>query len=166
MPALSKLFQSILETRLSYKSEVCIDDDPCQAGFKRNSRTIDNIFILQSLVVSQKAHKKTLIYACYIDFTKAFDYVNRDALVFKLKKRFVNGNFLSVLQGCVLGPKIFAEFLCDISEYLDRSLGVKLGGMVIMYLLSADDIVLFRTQPKDYRNRSHYFGATVNYGNK
>ena len=83
MLALGKLLESILETRLSYK--VCIDDDPCQAGFKRNSRTIDNIFILQSLVASQKAHTKPL-YACYIDFTKAFDYVNRDALVFKLKK--------------------------------------------------------------------------------
>ena len=116
----------------------------CQAGFKRNSRTIDNIFILQSLVVSQKAHKKPL-YACYIDFTKAFDYVNRHALV-------VDGKFLSVIQsmfyksngrvkwrnkfskpikskygvlkGGVLSPKLFTEFLCDISEYLDRSLGL------------------------------------------
>ena len=54
-PAIGELFKSIL-TRLSYKNEVCIDDDPGQAGFKRNSRTIDNIFILQSLLVSQKAH--------------------------------------------------------------------------------------------------------------
>ena len=49
-----------------------------------------------------------------------------------------------VLQSGVLGPKLFTEFLCDISEYhLDSSLGVKLGGMVIMYLLFADDIVFF-----------------------
>ena len=48
-----------------------------------------------------------------------------------------------VLQGGVLSPKLFTEFLCDISEYLDSSLGVKLGGMVIIYLLFADDIVLF-----------------------
>ena len=148
--------------------------------------------ILQSLVGSQKAHKKPL-YACYIDFTKAFDYENRDVLVFKLKKRFVDGKFLSViksmfnksngrvkwrnkfskpikgkfgvLQGGVLSPKLFTEFLCDISEYLDRSLGVKLGDMVIMYLLFADDMCFFRIQPKDYRSRSHYFGATVDYGN-
>ena len=48
-----------------------------------------------------------------------------------------------VLQGGVLSPKLFTEFICDISEYLDRSLGVKLGGMVIMYLLFADNFVLF-----------------------
>ena len=48
-----------------------------------------------------------------------------------------------VLQGGVLSPKLFTEFLCDISEYLDSSLGVKLGGMVLMHLLFAGDIVLF-----------------------
>ena len=56
MPALGKLFESIYP-RLSYKKDVCIDDDPCQAGFKINSRTIDNIFIVQYIVVSQKARK-------------------------------------------------------------------------------------------------------------
>ena len=141
LPTLGKLFESILETNLSYKNEVCID--PCQAGFKRNSRTIDNIFLLWSLVVSQKAHKKP-VYACYIDCTKAFDNVNRDALVFRLKKRFVDGKLTvngrvkcrnkfskpikskyGVLQGGVLSPKLFTEFFCDISEYLDSSLGVK-----------------------------------------
>ena len=101
VPALGKLFESILETRLSCKNEVCIDDDPCQAGFKRNSRTIDKIFILQSLVVSQKAHKKPL-YACYIDFTKAFDYVNRDALIFKFKKRFVDGISVNKISVCLV----------------------------------------------------------------
>ena len=137
---------------------------------KKNRRNIDTIFKLQPLVVSQKAHKKT-IYACYADF--AFDYVNRDALFFKLKKRFVDGNFHSViksmfnksngrvkwknilsspkygkygvLQGEVLSPKLFTECNRDISEYmyLDRSLAVKLGGMVIMYLLFADEMLLF-----------------------
>ena len=34
MPAPGKLFESILETSLSYKNEVCVDDDACQAGSK------------------------------------------------------------------------------------------------------------------------------------
>ena len=34
IPALVELFESILETSLSYKSEVCVDDDACQAGSK------------------------------------------------------------------------------------------------------------------------------------
>ena len=58
MPALGKLFESILEMRLSFNNEVCID-------FKRNSRTIDNIFILQSLLVLQKAHKSLYICVLY-----------------------------------------------------------------------------------------------------
>ena len=66
MPALGKLFESILETRLSYKNEVCIDDDPCQAGFKRNSRTIDNIFILQSLDQMPKIRWGPISYMAYL----------------------------------------------------------------------------------------------------
>ena len=100
MPALGKLFESILETHVPCKNEICIDDDQCQAGFKRNSRAIDNMFILtlQSLVVSQTAHKKSL-YACYVDFTKAFDHVNRDALVFKLTV-----NYSPVYNRCLTSP--------------------------------------------------------------
>ena len=129
MPALGKLFESILETRLSYKNEVCIDDDPCQAGFKRNSRTIDNIFILQSLVVSQKAHNKPL-YACYIDFTKAFDYVNRDALVFKLKKRFVDGKFLSVIKSMFNKSNGRVKWRNKLSKPIKSKYGVLQGGVL------------------------------------
>ena len=50
---------------------------------------------------------------------------------------------LPVIEADKYLSELFTEFLCDISEYLDGSLGVKLGSMVIMYLLFADDIVLF-----------------------
>ena len=33
-PTLGKLFESILDKRLSYKNEVCIDDDPFRLGSK------------------------------------------------------------------------------------------------------------------------------------
>ena len=62
-----------------------------------------------------------------------------------------------VLQGDVLSPKLFTEFLCDISKYLDRSLGVKLGGMVIMYLLFADDIVLFSDTAEGLQKQISFF---------
>ena len=63
---LCRPFESILETRLSYKNEVCVDDDLSLAGLKKNSKTIETMFMLQSLVVSQKVRKKSL-YACYVN---------------------------------------------------------------------------------------------------
>ena len=58
--------------------------------------TTDNTFILYSLIMKQKFLSKPL-YVCFVDFTKAFDYVNRAALLFKLRQRVVKGRFLDVI---------------------------------------------------------------------
>ena len=60
MPCIGKLFESILNNRLSFKNEVCNDNDPCQAGFKSNSRTTHNIFILCAIKDKQSCLSKPL----------------------------------------------------------------------------------------------------------
>ena len=51
--------------------------------------TTENGFILYSLIMKQKFIKKPL-YVCFVDFTKAFDYVNRSALIRVLPNRPYN----------------------------------------------------------------------------
>ena len=126
--------------------------------------------MLYNLVETQKSRKKQL-YVCYIDLTKAFDYLNRDALIVKLQQRNVDGKFLNtiksmfhksssrvklngkiskpinnrygVMQGGVLSYKLFNEFLQDLRKYLNPKYGIKIGDVYLAYLLFADDIVLF-----------------------
>ena len=43
--SLAKVFESVLENRLSYKNLVYCDDDPLQRGFKKDCRTSDNLFV-------------------------------------------------------------------------------------------------------------------------
>ena len=50
IPSLAKVFESVLENRLSYKNLVCCDDDPLLRGFKKDCRTSDNLFVLYNLV--------------------------------------------------------------------------------------------------------------------
>ena len=52
IPTLAKVFESVLENRLSYKN---CDDDPLQRGFKKDCRTSDNLFVLYNLVETQKS---------------------------------------------------------------------------------------------------------------
>ena len=85
IPSLAKVFESVLENRLSFKNLVCRDDDPLQRGIKKDCRTSDNLFVLYNLVETQKTRKKPL-YVCYIDLTKAFDYLNRDALAAQCRR--------------------------------------------------------------------------------
>ena len=41
MPCIGKLFQYVLNNRLSFKNDVCHDNDSFQADFRSNSRTTD-----------------------------------------------------------------------------------------------------------------------------
>ena len=141
-----------------------------QAGFKTNSRTTDNIFILCAIIDKQRCLSKPL-YTCFVDFTKAFDYIDRTALYYKLLNRGIDGNLLNiiknmfskaecrvkwdsrisdilksefgVLQGGMLSPKLFTEFLQDISASFDQDQGIAVDTLLMVYLLFADDLVLF-----------------------
>ena len=53
---------------------------------------MDNIFILQTLIEKQKTEKKPL-YLCFVDFTKAFDYIHRLLLFKKLNQGVSRVNF-------------------------------------------------------------------------
>ena len=169
MPAAGKVLESILNSRLIYRNIVLDLDDPYQFGFKKDARTTDNLFILNSLIERQKFKNKPL-YICFVDFTKAFDYVDRGALYYKLIKRGVRGKMLKlicdmyakskcrvkwknkmgksfdslygVLQGGMLSPKLFTEFLTDLKNYLNKECGILLDDEVLMYILYADDLVL------------------------
>ena len=135
----------------------------------KNKMTTDNGFILYSLIMKQKFIKKPL-YVCFVDFTKAFDYVNRSALIYKLRERGVGGQFLrviqsmyskskckvkvngelseeieslcGVLQGGMISPKLFNEYLYDLKSFLQLRFGIVLTDTIVQYILYADDLVL------------------------
>ena len=175
MPASGMVLESIINSRLTFRNIVLDLDDPYQFGFKSNSRTTDNIFILKSLIQKQRFKKKPL-YVCFVDFTKAFDYVDRIALYHKLIKRGVRGKLLNiiydmykkakcrvkwkneigeaigsefgVLQGGMLSPKLFTEFLYDLKNYLESECGILIDENELTYILFADDLVLCSETPE------------------
>jgi hypothetical protein len=51
-----------------------------QAGFRKDFRTTNNLFILRTLTEQARFQKKKL-YTCFVDFKKAFDTVLRDLFV-------------------------------------------------------------------------------------
>ena len=48
-----------------------------------------------------------------------------------------------VLQGGTLSSKLFTEFLQDISATFDQDQGIPVDTLLMVYLLFADDLVLF-----------------------
>ena len=83
----SKIFIGILNTRLkawSDRNNIITEE---QAGFRKGYSTIDNAFILHS-IIQKYLTKKRKLYVAFIDFRKAFDSVDRSKLWLILEKKW------------------------------------------------------------------------------
>ena len=136
--------------------------------------TVDNIFFLHG-IINHLVNKGEKLFCAFVDFTKAFDYLVRDIIWFKLIKLGVRGKILDIIrsmyenvkskvkydnsissrfecslgvrQGECLSPFLFAMYLNDLEDefYLKGSDGIDIGMLKIFLLLYADDIIIFRT---------------------
>ena len=76
-------------------------------------------------------------------FSKAECRVKWDSCISKLLK-----SEFGVLQGGMLSSNLFTEFLQDISKSFDQGEAIPVDTLLIVYLLFADDLVLFSDSAK------------------
>ena len=138
----------------------------------KKARTSDHMFILRTLFETYCSHKEGRLYACFIDFRKAFDMVIHEGIKIKLLEigvgtkfyntiksmyrcsrscirvdKQVTGMFpirLGVKQGDNLSPNLFKIFINNLPEYFVSISDdcVQLGDKSLHCLMYADDIVL------------------------
>ena len=96
-----KCCQIIKHSNLSFIYFFCLQAfchvDRSNGGFIKGSRTSDNIFILQGLIQKQITLGKSL-YVCFVDFSKAFDIMNRHILFYKLITSGMHGRVIDTLM--------------------------------------------------------------------
>ena len=83
LSVLGKLLTRIMNNRLVTWAEEYRIYVEAQGGFRPGRGTVDNIFVLDGIGNSYLSSGKAL-YTAFIDFSKAFDYVVRDNLWYKL----------------------------------------------------------------------------------
>ena len=170
MSTVYKLYSSLLNERLMEyleKEQLLVEE---QNGFRRARACIDHIYTVCTIVRNRlKVNKST--YACFIDFQKAFDFVNRDLLALRLIQTGVDGKFYQAIsslysapqacvkvnevftnwfptpsgvkQGDALSPTLFAVYINDLANQIKPlNCGVTCGSEQVSILLYADDIIL------------------------
>lgn len=85
LSCLGKLFTSILNTRITFFVEDTNVLNEFQTGFRKNHSTMDNCFLLTSLIALYR-QKRTKLYCAFIDYAKAFDTVWHGGLWYKSQK--------------------------------------------------------------------------------
>ena len=69
-----------------------------QTDFKENHRTSDNLLTLKNVVKKYVTMGKGKIYACFVDFKKAYDSVWHNGLFYKMRENNLNGKVLDLIM--------------------------------------------------------------------
>jgi len=167
---LAKVFNTIINSRVT--KFLCDNKKICyeQIGFKRKARTSDHLFVINVLLQKYTKSKQKL-YLCFVDLKKAYDSVWRRALLLKTLEIGIRGSLFKLIenmysdgeasikiygclsktfscdtgvrQGDVLSPNLFNVFINDLPKCFDTNQFAPVIGMKpINCLMYADDLVI------------------------
>ena len=142
-----KLFTSVLNRRLQKYIDSYNILNQEQAGFRQNNSTADHVFALKTILDLYLSRKKEL-FCAFIDYRKAFDSIDRDALWLKLYQHNINGKFLTVIQNIYRQAVSQVRWAGNNSTIFTCKLGVRQGDNLspVLFSLYLNDLVSFLDQ--------------------
>ena len=180
-----KLFTSLINARITAhcESNHLLADE--QNGFRSGRSCLDHIYSLTSIIRNRKATGLNT-FCAFVDFQKAFDWVNRELLLYKISQLFgIHGRLFNILstiysssnaqirvnglhtetfsvssgvrQGDIVSPILFSMYLNDLASGIkELNCGVNVGGLNVSILLYADDIVLMAEDEHSLQTMLNY----------
>ncbi|RUA06843.1 MAG: hypothetical protein DSY43_01110, partial [Gammaproteobacteria bacterium] len=131
----SKIFTHVLNKRLQVWAEENEVIWEGQAGFRRGYSTIDNIFVLHSVIQKYLArHKK--VYIAFVDYKKAFDMIDRTILWDVLKRNGISGRMYYILKAMYCSVQSCVRCDSGCSEYFACTKGLKQGCVLSSFLFT------------------------------
>ena len=184
LSCISKLYSSFLNNRLLpylEANDMLVDE---QNGFRPNRSCQDHVYAANT-IIKNRLQAKQATFVTYLDLQKAFDFLDRNALMYKLLSNGINGNFYNAIksmytdtsscirlngvctdwfncsagvrQGDNLSPTIFAFYINDLAVGLKNlNKGVDIDGENVCLLMYADDIMLMAGSESDMQDMLNY----------
>ena len=103
--ALCKIQERLITTRLTWLLEKNNIINPNQSAYRKHRSTLDHLIRLQDNINKSINTKGTTI-AIFFDFSKAFDMLWKDGLIYKMKQCGINGRILNWIEDFLSDRKI------------------------------------------------------------
>ncbi|CAK1582534.1 unnamed protein product [Parnassius mnemosyne] len=172
---MAKILDSLLDTQL----ESYIELHDAQFGF-RSELSTENAILALKHTVEYYTKRRTPVYACFLDLSRAFDLVNYDLLWDKLRQKKIPAELLKIFQywynnqynnvrwadkfseryrlqcgvrqGGITSPKLFNLYINDlIVELSSKIVGCRIDDVSFNNISYADDMVLLSPTVKATR---------------
>ena len=147
LSCISKLFTAILNHRINkFMNENGLLGSE-QAGFRSGQSTMDHVFVLHHILDYYRQKGKP-IYCAFVDYSKAFDLVNRSALWEKLINQGISGKILTVIQNMYSSAKSCVRANGQLSDFFKCTAGVRQGENLspILFAIYINDFQGFLSQ--------------------
>ena len=142
LSCVSKIFTSLLNgliTRFLNENEILVDE---QNGFRKSRSCTDHVFALHSISqIQQNENKNTFV--TFIDFSKAFDCVNRDMLFNKLLTYGIDGKTYFIIKSLYQNTDACVKVNAFFTEWFRTLFGVRQGDSLspTLFSLFINDLV-------------------------
>ena len=124
-----KVYELVLNARLSRRAEELGLRELSQFGFRPQHGTLDGQFALRHSIDEARAQKRCL-YCVFVDFSKAFDLVDRKVLLEVWRRKGVSGPFLAALSSMYEGVRMQFKVQQRLGEAFDTQWGTKQGSVL------------------------------------
>ena len=157
LSCLGKLFTSCLNSRISHflfsNGKIGYE----QAGFRPEFSTLDHIFSLHAIIEYYKC-KNRRVYCAFVDYSKAFDMVDRTALWSKMLAEGINGKILTLIYNLYAKAKSCVRYNNQLSDFFSCNIGVRQGENLSPILFS----IYLNDFQNTLRNKSNGLNALSN----
>ena len=147
LSCIGKLFTSILNSRLYtfLTNEKILGNE--QAGFRPKHSTLDHIFALH-ILSNYYIDRKKQLFCAFVDYSKAFDFIERTHLWQKLLDSNINGKVLNVVKNMYANAKSQVSFKNTLAGSFPCQVGVRQGENLspMLFAIHLNDFNKFLTK--------------------
>ena len=148
---MGKFFCSVLNIRL----HKCVKENkilyPSQIGFLPGNRTADHVFTLQTLYDKYVMNtNRGKLYACFVDFLKAFDSIWHQGLFHKLTNYGICGNFNYLIESLYSQSECAIKIGNKMTTYFRYQRGVRQRCILspLLFNIYLNELPTLLTSPK------------------